>query len=121
MTALAYYSLGVTILLAEYLSESSKLIRGMFTDTYNALAYSEVVSWPSSTFVATWNGYPELLNQAQWQKTLNDSVPSHMAAITVQAILIFTIIKVWGMASGLRRSKVPRAGGERYEQPPSTG
>ncbi|HEV2886924.1 MAG TPA: hypothetical protein VGX49_08440 [Jatrophihabitans sp.] len=112
MIALAYYSLGVTILLGEYLRESSRMMRGMFLDTYRPLAFPEVISWPSSIFVANWNGYPERLDQAEWQSTLNDSVPSHIWAVIVQTIVIFLIITAFGMASGLKRSKRPRADGD---------
>jgi hypothetical protein len=45
--ALGYYSLAVTTLVDEYHSESTKLSRGVYTDTFHPLAISEIVTWPS--------------------------------------------------------------------------
>ncbi|HEV2886426.1 MAG TPA: hypothetical protein VGX49_05910 [Jatrophihabitans sp.] len=104
LVALGYYALAITTLLLEYLSESSKLSRGMYTDTFNPLVVSELVTWPSSVFVADWQGYPQSLDQSTWQKALNDSLPSHIWAVVVQAILVFLIIKALSMALGLKRS-----------------
>ena len=109
VTALVYYCFGVTMLLGEYLRESSRMMEGMFLDTYRPLVLAEVISWPCSTFVASWSGYPERLDAVEWQINLNDSMPSHIWAIMLQTLLIFLLIRVWGIASGLRRSKRPRA------------
>lgn len=103
--ALGYYSLAVTILLIEYLSESNKLSRGMYTDTFNPLVISEILTWPSSSLVTGWKGYPEPANQSAWQKALNDSLPPHLLAVVVQAILIFLIIEAMGIAFKTRRSQ----------------
>ena len=107
--ALVYYSFGLTGLLVEYLSESSRMMEGMFLDTYRPLGDTEVISWPSSMFFANWSGYPDRLDGAEWQRALNDSVPSHIWAVMVQTILIFLITEVWGLALRLKRSKRPRA------------
>jgi hypothetical protein len=108
VVALGYYSLAVTLLLAESHSESTKLHRGMYTDTVNPLAFSEAFTWPSSRFIARWRGYPERFDQSVWQKALNDSLPSHLEALVVQALLGFAIIAAWGLLSELTRSRRSR-------------
>jgi hypothetical protein len=94
----------MSILLIEYLSESKKLSRGTYTDTVSPFVWSEVTTWPSSIFVATWQGYPERFKRSAWQQSLNDALPSHLWAAVVQAILAFLIITGLGTASGLTRA-----------------
>jgi hypothetical protein len=111
--ALGYYALAVTALLIEYLSESNKLGRGMYTDTFNPLVLSDLVTWPTSIFVAEWKGYPRQAG-AIWQNTLNGSVPSHIWAIVIQAFMIFLVVSAWKLAADLRRSKVRVAEADRH-------
>jgi hypothetical protein len=111
--ALGYYALAVTVLLLEYLSESNKLGRGMYTDTFNPLVLSDIVTWPTSIFVAEWKGYPRRAD-AIWQNTLNDSMPSHIWAIVIQTVMIFLIISAGKLAADVRRSKVRVAEYDRH-------
>lgn len=104
LVALGYYALAVTTLLVEYLSESEKLSRGTFTDTFGPLVYAELVAWPTSWFVADWAGYPQQFSETEWQKALNDSLPSHIWAIVIQALAVFFIVATLGRALTLRRS-----------------
>jgi hypothetical protein len=111
--ALGYYAFGMTVLLVGYWSEGDKLSRGMPTDTFSPFIWTEVTSWPSSSFVAHWNGYPERFDQAIGQSAVNDSVPSHIWAVVVQAILLFLIVQALGVAVRLARSGRKLAGSDR--------
>lgn len=93
LAALGYCLLAVITLLAEYLSESAKLSRGMYTDTFNPLVFAEVATWPTSRFLVSWNGYPQQFSQPEWQKALNDSLPSHIWAIVVQTLVVFFLLE----------------------------
>lgn len=104
LVALGYYAAAVTALLLEYLSESNKLGRGTYTDTFNPLVFTDIVTWPTSVFVAEWKGYPREAD-AIWQNTLNDSMPSHIWAVVIQTIIIFLLTGAWKLAADLRRSK----------------
>jgi hypothetical protein len=99
IAALGYCLLAMSIVLIEYVSESKKLSRGFYTDTFSPLIWSEVTTWPTSMFIANWPGYPYRFDQPVWQKMLKDSLPSHLGAAVVQAILVFLVVKGLGAAS----------------------
>jgi hypothetical protein len=106
----------VITLLLEYFSESKKLSRGSYTDTFNPLILSEIITWPSSVFVATWKGYPDQFDQAVSRELLNESLSSHFCAIAVQAILVFGIVLVGNSRPAAGGSGVPGDSG-RLQKP----
>jgi len=106
LIALGYVAFAITTLLLEYRSESDKLSRGMYTDTFSPFIFSDLVSWPTSAFVSHWTGYPDRFSQESWQKALNDAVPGYLWAAVIQALLIFVLIEVAGIMLRARRSSI---------------
>lgn len=111
--ALGYYSFAMAVLLLEYFSEGDKLSRGMHTDTFSPFIWTEVISWPSSAFLPDWKGYPGRFDHLAWQRALNASLPAHLWAVAVHAVLLFLLIQAAGAARLPGRRGHRRARGDR--------
>jgi hypothetical protein len=56
--SVGYLIINVALLIAEYLTDMSKLDRGFFSDTLSPYCYTNILTTPTSKIHIAWAGFP---------------------------------------------------------------
>jgi hypothetical protein len=91
---LIYLVASVAVTFIEYRNEVSKLSRGTFTDTVSPYFYANVATFPTSSFVAHWPGYPGDFDEARWKAALHDGLWPHLEAAAIQTAVLVLVVYV---------------------------
>jgi hypothetical protein len=88
----SYLIINVAVLIAEYLSEMSKLDRGFFTDTVSPYFYTNLLTTPISRIHSAWSGYPYNFDFGEARQRVRDAVVPVSVNIGIQTVLLTTVI-----------------------------
>ena len=94
IVAAVYAAVAVLTLVLEYISEMSKISRGMFTDTLEPVVFSELLTFPMSTVHPVWHRYPDAFDAAVYRQHVRDAVWPTMVNIAVEAVLLVALVTV---------------------------
>lgn len=92
VVAAVYAATAVLALVLEYTSEMSKISRGMFTDTFAPVVFSELLTFPMSTLHPVWHSYPEAFEPAIYRQHVREAVFPTVVNIAVEAVLLAAIV-----------------------------
>jgi hypothetical protein len=98
----SYLIINAAALIAEYLSEMSKLDRGFYTDTFSPFLYSNLFTIPVSKIHNVWPGYPDVFQVDEWRQQVRDAVLQVSINIVIQTVLLIAVITLT-----LRKSRRP--------------
>jgi hypothetical protein len=92
VVAAVYAAAAVLTLVLEYASEMSKISRGMFTDTFEPLVFSELLTFPISTLHSVWHRYPDAFDAGVYRQHVRDAVWPTVINVAVEALLVAAIV-----------------------------
>jgi hypothetical protein len=105
VTASALYlvcTLAVTA--AKYFSEMSKLSRGFYSDTFSPYFYTHILTFPTSSVLPDWHGYPDVsetqwFDATQWKESVRDAVGPVIRNVLIHAVLIAAVVLFYAARS----------------------
>jgi hypothetical protein len=87
----AYLIVALAVTSGEYLSETAKIARGTYTDTFSPFFYTNLLSFPVSVLHPAWPGYPDHFSARAFRVQVHDALAPTLLNIVITAAVIGAI------------------------------